>query len=257
MIASLMMYKNGTVNPAIDRYWAEIHNALAQRGINSPSALSQNAGEFEVWQHPELILSQTCGMPYRLWLKDDVQLVGTPDYGLSGCAPGFYRSAIVVRADDPRDDFADYRDARFAYNKTWSQSGYSAAYAHASAAGFWFEQRSETGQHLESARAVANDNADIATLDAVTWLLMQRHSEHDAITGELRVLDWTAPTPGLPYITSASQDATLVFDAVSAAIASMSAADREALSLKGLVRIERDQYLAVSNPPNEDYRLPV
>lgn len=256
MIASLMMYKNASINPAIDRYWSAIRDELISRAIDCPSGLSQEVGELEVWRHPQLVLSQTCGMPYRLWLQDAVSLVGTPDYGLDGCAPGYYRSAIVVRANDTRDRLTAYRDARFAFNKTWSQSGYSAAHAHAAKQGFWFGNRIQTGQHLASARAVANDQADIAFLDAVTWLLMQRHSGFDSITNKLRVLDWTVPTPGLPYITSASNNASLVFGAVSAAIAILSSDDCAALSLNGIVRIDREQYLAVPNPPGEDYPIP-
>jgi len=218
MIASLMMYQNDSVSPAIARYWNQIREQLSRRGIDAPTQLSQSARELEVWLHPQLVLSQTCGMPYRLWLKDDVSLVGTPDFGVPGCQPGYYRSVIVVRGDDARDALADYKDAGFAYNKTWSQSGYAAAFSFAQAHGFWFSNRVETGQHLASARSVAQGRADIAALDPITWALMQEHSAFDDITGKLRELVWTEPTPGLPYIT---------------------------------------HYLSVPNPPNEDYRIPV
>jgi ABC-type phosphate/phosphonate transport system substrate-binding protein len=256
MIASLMMYKNDSVNPVIKRYWTLIRDQLAHRGIDAPPELSQSAGELEVWLHPQLVLSQTCGMPYRLWLKDDVSLVGTPDFGVQGCAPGYYRSVCVVRANDSRDEVINFKDARFAYNKTWSQSGYAAAYGYATAHGFWFADRIETGQHLASARAVAQGEADIAALDPVTWALMKDHEPFNEITQQLRELAWTEPTPGLPYITSASNDATLIFDSITSAIAQLSQSDRDTLHLKGIVRIERESYLAVPNPPNEDYRIP-
>lgn len=256
MIASLMMYQNASINPAIARYWALIREQLRSVGVQAPTDLSQLAGELEVWLHPQLTLSQTCGMPYRLWLKDDVSLVGTPDFGVPGCEPGYYRSVIVVRQDDKREDFASFKEARFAYNKTWSQSGYGAAYWHANAHGFWFTDRRETGQHLASARAVADKRADIAALDPVTWALMKAHREFDSTTNQLRELTFTEPTPGLPYITSRSNDAAIVFDAVSHAIGMLSQADRDALMLRGIVRVSRDRYLEVPNPPNENYQIP-
>lgn len=246
MIASLMMYARPELVPAHDRFWALLRHELALIGIESPAALSQAAEIFSVWNDPELVLSQTCGMPYRIWLHDKVALVGTPDYGLEGCAPGYYRSPIVVRADDPRQSLADFRDATFGYNQTHSQSGHGAPYAHVIAQGFWFEKRLETGGHLASANAVASGSADIAALDAVTWRLIQRY---EPFASALRVLEWTQPTPGLPYITAKGRDTDAMFDAINRAIKALDASGRDALGLKSLVRIPKADYLAVPNPP--------
>ena len=120
MIANMMMYQRPQLADAHARYWALIRAELAKRGIDSPEELSQDAEEFFVWENPELVLSQTCGMPYRTWLHDKVQLVGTPDYGLEGCKAGYYRSPIVVRADDGRDTLIAFKDATFTYNQTFS-----------------------------------------------------------------------------------------------------------------------------------------
>lgn len=245
MIASLMMYQRPELAAAHDRLWTGIRARLHSAGIDAPEALSQDAEEFFVWRHPEMVLSQTCGMPYRLWLHDQVALVGTPDYGLEGCAPGYYRSALVVRADDPRDDLAAYRDARFAYNQTFSQSGFAAPYWHVQPMGVFFENRLHMGQHMASARAVAEGQADIAAIDAVTWRNAQTF---EPFAQGLRVLDWTTPTPGLPLITALGRDTDAVFDAVQGAIAALSAEDASALGIKGLVRISKEAYLSVPNP---------
>ena len=177
MIASLMMYARPELEAAHRRYWALIRDALAARGIDAPETLSNDIEEFAVWEAPDLILSQTCGMPYRLSLHGKVQLVGTPDFGVEGCPPGYYRSAIVVRADDARLDLAAFRDARFAYNQTISQSGYAAPYAVAQRHGFWFANREQSGGHIKSAKAVAEGHADIAAIDAVTWRLIERYDD--------------------------------------------------------------------------------
>lgn len=250
MIANLMMYARPELKGAHDRYWRLIRAELSARGIDSPAELAQEAEEFATWTAPDLVLSQTCGMPYRLWLHDKVTLIGTPDFGLAECPPGHYRSAIVVRADDPRTELRAYADATFAYNQTFSQSGYAAPYNHLSPQGLWFENRLQTHGHLMSAKAVADGRADIAALDAVSWRLMR---QYEGFAGDLRVLEWTPPTPGLPYIAAAAADQQSTFDAVSQAIARLSPDDRAALGLRGLVAIPKRDYLAIANPQG-DYR---
>ncbi|WP_238936703.1 phosphate/phosphite/phosphonate ABC transporter substrate-binding protein [Sulfitobacter mediterraneus] len=246
VIASLMMYLRPENAQAHDRYWTLIRAELAQRGIDAPEKPDNARDEFEVWTADDLVLSQTCGMPYRKWLHDKVTLIGTPDYGVKGCEAGYYNSVIVVRADDHRTGLPAYRDARFTYNQTFSQSGYAAPFALAKTHGFWFENRSQSHGHLNSARAVAEGRADIAALDVVTWQLIQKY---DAFAADLRVLAQTSPTPGLPYIAAAGVDRQATYEAVSAAIAGLDQADRDALCLKGLTHIPKAAYLAISNPP--------
>ena len=249
MIASLMMYARPELEAAHSRYWALIRAELAKRGVNSPQALSNEGEEFEVWGDPALVLSQTCGMPYRKWLHGKVTLIGTPDYGLEGCPPGYYRSPVVVRADDPRERLEEFAKARFSYNVTFSQSGFASIYNMAKPLGFWFEDRRESGGHIRSAQMVAEGLADIAALDAVTWELIQRYEPWAA---NLRVVCWTAPTPGLPYIAALGVDQRVTFNAVTAAIAALEPSDRAALMIKGLVAIPSADYLAIPNPPERD-----
>ncbi|WP_085311431.1 phosphate/phosphite/phosphonate ABC transporter substrate-binding protein [Planktotalea arctica] len=248
MIANLMMYQRPQLVEAHARYWALIRKHLADAGMDSPETLSQDAEEFFVWKHSDLVLSQTCGMPYRTWLHDKVQLVGTPDYGLAGCPAGYYRSAIVVRADDTRTDVSAFKDAVFAYNQTFSQSGYAAPFWHLLPGGFWFENRLHTEQHLESARAVAAGRADIASLDAVTWRNIEAF---EPFARDLRVLTWTEPTPGLPLITALGNDANLIFEAVKGAIAELDAQDKSLLGIRGIVKILKQDYLNVRNPGDD------
>jgi ABC-type phosphate/phosphonate transport system substrate-binding protein len=246
VIASLMMYLRPETEAAHDRYWQLIRAALSRRDIASPETLANAADEFEVWRAPDLVLSQTCGMPYRTWLAKDVTLIGTPDFGVASCPPGYYRSALVVRRDDPRRSVADFQDARFAYNQTFSQSGYAAAYTHLKPHGFWFSHRTQSHGHRTSAHAVAEGRADIASLDAVTWRLIERY---DDFAAALRVLEWTAPTPALPYIAAKDADRAATFASVAEAIGRLSDADRDTLGLVGLIDIPASAYLAVENPP--------
>lgn len=253
MIASLMMYARPETDPALARYWTLIRRELAARGIQSPERLAQDAEEFSVWQDPALVLSQTCGMPYRMFLHGKVQLIGTPDFGLPGCPPGYYQSVFIARQDDPREILDDFQSARFAFNMPISQSGWAGPYTHLKPRGWWFDNQVQSHGHLKSAVMVASGAADIAALDGVTWRLIRQH-EHFA--AKLRVLEGTDPTPGLPYIAGPGVDAEACFAAVSAAIAGLADGDRRALGLRGLVKIPADTYLAIANPPASALKLP-
>jgi ABC-type phosphate/phosphonate transport system substrate-binding protein len=245
MIANLMMYQRPQLVQAHERYWTLIRKHLSVAGMDSPETLSQDAEEFYVWKHPDLVLSQTCGMPYRTWLHEKVQLVGTPDYGLADCPAGYYRSALIVRADDVRTELAAFKDAVFAYNQTFSQSGYAAPFWHLKPEGFWFKNRLHVEQHLEAARAVATGRADIASIDAVTWRNIEKY---EPFAADLRVLEWTKPTPGLPLITALGNDTELIFEAVKAAIAELDEQSRFQLGIEGVVKIPKEEYLKARNP---------
>lgn len=246
LIASLPMYDRLELTEAHNRYWALIRDGLRAVGLDAPEHLVRGNDEAVIWTDSGLVLSQTCGMPYRSSLHGKVALVGTPDFGVNGCPPGYYRSAFVVRGSDPRSRLEEYRHAIFAYNQTMSQSGYAAPYWHVAPLGFWFEHRLQCNHHRNSARAVADGAADIAALDAVSWRLMERY---DGFAGALRVLAWTEPTPGLPYITAKDHDADAVGQAVREALGRLSDKDRAALGIKNLVAISPEDYLAIPNPP--------
>jgi hypothetical protein len=244
MTASLIMYARPELELAHARLWDRLRDGLRRRGIAAPDALDQTSDG--IWEDPALVFSQTCGMPYRTRLHGQVNLVCTPDYGLEDCPPGHYRSAIVVRTDDPRAALLDFAGATLAYNEDHSQSGFAAMYSHVQPFGWRFGRHLASGGHLHSARLVARGEADIAALDAQSWRLIRRYEDW---AHGLRVLEYTEPTPGLPYITGARQDADLVSDTVQEAIGGLSAEDAQALDLKGVVRIPHAAYMAVPNPP--------
>jgi ABC-type phosphate/phosphonate transport system substrate-binding protein len=250
MIASLAMYDFGPAEAANDRLWALVRDALRARGLAAPDALTRGEAAFwPAWEAPDLVLSQTCGYPFRARLQGRVTYVGTPDYGVDGCPPGHYHSVFVARADDPRQTLTDFDGAPFAFNEDLSQSGWAAPQTHAAALGIRLPPALRTGGHRHSAAAVAEGRADIAALDAVTWALMQGV---DPSPHHLRVVGTTDPTPGLPLIAAPGADADATFHAVEQAIAALPPEDRATLHLKGVVRLPEAAYLAIPNPPPPD-----
>lgn len=241
MHASLPMYDFASVRGATDRYWQAIREALGQ----GPEALDRDMTVWEGWAHPDLLLSQTCGMPYRSRLHGKVTLVGTPDYGLAGCAPGEYYSVFLARADDPRDTLKAFDGARYAVNSATSQSGWAGPILHARNTGVAFGELVKSGAHVSSAKAVADGLVDIAAIDAVSWHFIQKE---EAFAADLKVIDQTPPSPGLPYVTALDRDPAPLHAAIEQAIAALSTEDRDALCLSGLVWIAPEAYLAVPSP---------
>lgn len=233
-VAALPMYDWPEVRPATDAFWACLRAALLARGIAAPARLTRGAAP---WRDPGLVLGQTCGLPYRQGLHAHVTLIGAPDYGLDGCPSGHYRSALVVRADDPRERPRDFARARYACNATASQSGHAAL---AEALGPLAPDRGLlTGAHRASVIAVADGRAEIAAIDAVSWRLARAW---EPAAARLRVLGWTRPGPGLPMITAHGRDPGPFAAAICAAITELAPCHHAALGLAGFVPLRPADY---------------
>ena len=243
MIAFLGMYDMPHAAAAYDRFWAAIRAALG----SGPDHIDRLIDPWTAWQSPDLVLAQTCGLPYRARLFDQVQLVGTPDYGLRDCPQGHYFSYIVRRKGETWNLRDLARSGTIAFNEPLSQSGWAAPVAHLANLGLRPTQTLKTGAHLASARAVLEGDADYAAIDAVTYLMWD-HADPMRLAG-LEAFERTEPTPALPFITSSKSDPKPIAAAVSHAINALSDKDRSILMLKGLVQIPEATYRAIPIPP--------
>ena len=241
MIAHLGMYDRPETAAANDRFWSSIRDQLGF----GPDTLTREIGFMEAWESPDLLLSQTCGMPYRLRLRPKVTLVGTPDFALPDCPPGYYNSVFIAKKSGGIRTLHDLNGACFAYNEAFSQSGWAAPVTHLEARDLRPGALLETGGHALSAKAVAENRADFAALDALTWRLVQLFDEFVA---DLIEITRTQPTPTLPYITAAGRDPAVLYSAIEHAIQNLSGFDRNLLSLHALVSIPADEYRSVPTP---------
>ena len=253
MIASLPMYDRPETAAANDRLWAGIARALAAEGLAAPAALDRATGLWETWTSPDLLLSQTCGLPYRTRLHGQVTLVATPVCDLPGAPPGHYHSVLVARRRDPRRDLADFDGATLAYNEALSQSGWAAPAAAAAALGITYGAGVATGTHRASARAVAEGRADLAAIDGLTWRMIRRW---DDFAAALKEIGTTRPTPALPWITARSRDPAPIARALREAVARLSPEDRDALGILGTTWIPPEAYLALPPPPSPQANMP-
>ncbi|QPM90149.1 phosphate/phosphite/phosphonate ABC transporter substrate-binding protein [Pseudooceanicola algae] len=235
LIASFPMYDRPETAPVYDRLWSGIRDSLGE----GPVQLTRDADLWAQWRSPDLLLSQTCGLPFRSRLKGRVTLVGTPDPGFPGLPSGQYQSALILRRDDPAREFAELDGAPFAYNDALSQSGWAALQTLCAAQGVMPGGLLETGSHAASARAVAAGQVRAAALDRHSWHLIDLF---DDIARDLRVLCLTPPTPALPLITATTRDPERLRYAISAALTALSPDERALIGFHRLVRIPSDEY---------------
>ena len=237
------MYDWPEIRVHTDRLWAALRDAIRGAGLRAPELLDRTTPPEEAWTDPGLVLGQTCGMPYRQRLHDRVTLIGAPDYGVEGCPPGYYRSVLVVRRDDSREELSAFANAEFAFNAPDSESGYAAlmrAIEPLARGASFLGRAHRTGSHAGSIRTVAEGGAEIAAIDAVTWRFAMRF---EPSARRLRVLAVTEPTPGLPYICARVFDGETLAAAVEAGLAALSAEERMNLGIEGFVRLSPAAYL--------------
>lgn len=243
MIASLGMYDMPHLRDPHDRFWDAIRASLGY----GPDQLTRGGDPWAEWQSPDLLLAQTCGLPYRARLHGSVTLVGAPDYDLPDCPPGHYFSYLIRRRDDPRALADLSRQGVMAFNDPLSQSGWAAPLAHLEERKLKPGETLQTGAHIESIKAVLYGKADYAAIDALTLLLWA--SEDTDAAAFLDAFDRTEPTPALPYITARGRDPKSIFDSIETAISNLSHEDRCALRLTGIVHLPPSAYLALPIPP--------
>lgn len=206
------MYDLPELREAHDRLWSAIAEHFVCEGINrAPTELRRDIDHFDVWRHPELLLSQACEYPLATQLKGDVKVVAHPVYQAMGCEGATYRSAIVVRKSHPARTLADMLYSRCAINEAASNSGMNflrEAVAPLARKTQFFRSILVSGSHLKSIEMVAAGEADLAAIDCVTLALFKRH--RPLLVAPLRVLSWTNSSPSLPYITALSTSDLIV-----------------------------------------------
>lgn len=238
MTASLPMYWRSETAHAWQRFWTLVQQA--HDGPLPALTLPEDLPEdwYDHWRDPDMVLSQTCGLPWRSVLQDSVTYVASPDFGLQGCPPGYYYSTALRRRDGPNG-------LRIAVNAFDSQSGWAAAQPHL--VDHPTDEVIVTGAHAASARAVAEGVADIAFVDAVTWRLLDRF---EPWAQALTVTATTRPTPALPWVTAATRDPASLREALETAARQIDEETRALMGgLQGVTHVDRSAYFAELIPP--------
>ena len=247
LIAVLPMYDFPWTAAANDALWAAISARLAEAGVQSPTRLTRGGDLPGFWRHPGLIFGQTCGYPYASGLQDAVTLIATPEYSFPGCEDASHRSFIVRRVTDPRRELSEFRGATAALNAYDSNTGmnlFRATIASVAGGAPFFRAIVVTGSHEASVEAVTDGEADLASIDCVSFSLLKRGRPE--LIERVAVVAESAPSPGLPFIASARLGRSTidaVREALFAALADPDLAEaRAALGLVGARVTKDDDY---------------
>lgn len=237
MVASLAMYPFEPLRPAIDSLWAAVRRHLGW----GPSTLEWGVVAPEVWRHPDLLMTQTCGWPVVTQFSDEVAVVGAFDYAVPGAANGRYRSVLIGRDTSTIEELRARHGVVVAANGTDSLSGWvSLQHAWGGVPPLLLE----TGAHIESVCAVADERAQLASIDAVTWALIS--SLDPQLVSHITVVGAGPLVPCLPLVVplrySSHVDELRV--ALTAAVADPAVtAACAVLRIQGFVPFDLDDYL--------------
>lgn len=210
--ASFPMYDFEEVRSAHDVLWRSVARRLERAGVEGvPAALSRGRGVHELWTDPALLLSQCCGADLMGRYAGELTLLATPRYSAPGCEGGLYSSLIIVSAESRATGIADLRAAVCAINGYESHSGVNALRALVSPlnrGGRFFSRIVVTGSHPASVAAVAGGKAEVASIDCVTYALLERYRPA-ALEGTRRLCR-SERAPGIPFVTRSGSPAVRI-----------------------------------------------
>ena len=212
-VAALPMYDFPELRDAHDRLWAALAHRLREGGVAGvPRQLTRALSHREVWSHPGLLFGQACEYPLSKSFWRYLKILATPRYRAPGCTESTYRSAMVVRAEEPASSLEGLRDRRCVVNEPDSNSGMNllrAAVAPLSGGARFFRSVVFSGSHRKSIELVAAGEADVAAIDCVTFEHLRR--TRPLLISQIRVIDWTPSSPCLPFVTtSQTSESTVV-----------------------------------------------
>lgn len=248
-VASLPMYGEIELRPVIERWWTGLARHLDGQGVTDvPDSLTWPDDVYRHWRSPDLLFSQTCGHPLVNIIAQDVRLVATPHYDVSGCEGPHYASHVLVHTESEFQSVEDLRGCRLAVNGMDSYSGYH-VWPHVLPGGerldTFFDEVIETGAHRASVRSIREKAADVCTVDCVTLALLGDQLPDEV--SDTRILTTSPQAPALPFVTSAAtsaEDVVRLREGLSAALADPTlAGTRAALHLTGASLLSDAEYL--------------
>jgi ABC-type phosphate/phosphonate transport system substrate-binding protein len=197
-LAAIAMYPFEPARRALDLLWARVHDRLGF----GPAELSWHVDPHDTWLRPDLFVGQACGWPLVTRLRDAVEVIGTFDSLVPDAYDGTYRSVIISRSDAPLAQQLAPAGTRFAINSDDSLSGCISLHAVATEHGHVVDHPLVTGAHRTSVAAVAAGEADLASIDALSWAFIC--DAEPRATAALHVVGHGPRVPCLPLITAAA-----------------------------------------------------
>lgn len=206
------MYDLPEIRGAVDALW----RAISERLPGSPRRLTWDGDLRAQWTDPALTLGQTCSWPLVTELPHEVRVVGAFRYrGIEDLPGPLYRSVLVARSGRRLEEL----ESGVAVVNGWDSTSGWLSLAHvvgrAGSDRSFFDRVIVSGSHEQSLELVSRGSADLASVDAVTFALVERHRPE--LVAGLDVVARGPSVPTLPLITAAPDPAPLRA-AISAAV---------------------------------------
>lgn len=157
----------------------------------------------EQGQH-KLCLGQICGVDFASSAADDYRYLATFSLTDRTIPSGYYRSVLITPVNGGLARLSDFRPEQHlvAVNELGSFSGaITFARSLLGCGSNLFPHQKITGSHAASLDCVARAGAMLASIDCVSFEMTTRL--HPELRQNIRVLGFTTPFPGLPFVTSA------------------------------------------------------
>ncbi|CAB4791299.1 unannotated protein [freshwater metagenome] len=218
--------------------------------VQTPDS-SVHAELMKMWRSKDMVLSQSCGLPYMEELHQFVNVIGTPTWTDVSDERGRYQTVIVVRESLGVSSIAEVGGLRPVVSNLQSLSGWCSlgvALSEVTTEPSFVQPFTQSGGHAKSLQMLQDDEADIASIDAATFRLLSRH--RPTLVKNVRVIGYGPLVPATPFIVSKTCGVST--DKVRQAIeeAFQSPSLQEALNhigISGFVRLANSDYDMLSD----------
>ena len=172
--------------------------------VQTPDS-SVHAELMKMWRSKDMVLSQSCGLPFMEELHQFVNVIGTPLWTDVSDVRGWYRTVIVVPESLGITSIDQADGLRPVVNNTQSLSGWCSlgvALANATNDSVVVTPFVQSGGHAASLQMLQDKDANIASIDSVTFRLLSRHRPE--LVNNVRVIGHGPLVPATPIIVSKS-----------------------------------------------------
>ena len=249
---SMPMYDLPETRDLIEAFWQGLRLHLQREGFSGLPRRVSHAAVFDLWNNPDLLLSQCCGFDLLERYADRLLPVATPHYGAPGCEGSDYSSAVLVADHVLVDDVLDMAGAVCVINGWESHSGMNslrALVAPKNRDGKFFSVVKASGGHAASIDMLRRKEADVTAIDCVTYALIECY--RPAALAGTRRLGLTYSAPAIPYVTRTSVDEDTIRRlraGLFSAFADPSLVDvRRGLYLKSLEELSLSEYSRITD----------
>lgn len=249
LIANARMY---SVTPEAAAAWIALFHHIATVAdvpleiIEHPFPLRVS----DLWKREDLACAFMCGWPWVRGNGGGVRHIPVAAPIPADAGRPVYWSDLVVRAGHPARCLHDLQGAYAGYTLLDSQSGFSAFRQHLIKLGDAAPEFSAIVGPLTTPRrsieAVAEGRADVAPIDSYAHALLRRHLP--ALTGRVRVLARTAPTPIPMLVASPGADPAITARLRAALLALRDKSLLQPLALLGFTDpLPREDYMQMEH----------